>query len=240
MKLSIKNLYKTYGGFQVICNFSMDFFYDKIHCVLGPSGCGKTTLLNIITKLISADQGNLEEVEKKTCSYIFQEDRLLPWATVEENILFVLEGQYKKVEAQQIVDEYLSLVNLSKFKNYYPEELSGGMKQRVSIARAFAYGGEIFVMDEPFKGIHLALKTTLIQYMIDYKHQKSRIFVFATHDIEEALSMADYIHIFQGPPLTLKKQMTIDVPQSQRWKYKDKMTEYKEILLQNSAAKDHI
>ncbi|AKL97244.1 ABC-type nitrate/sulfonate/bicarbonate transport system, ATpase component [Clostridium aceticum] len=230
MELRIKNLYKAYGELQVLCNFNMNLVYNKIHCIFGPSGCGKTTLLNLITKLSPMDEGAIEGIEEKNCSYIFQEDRLLPWATVEENILLVLGSGYKKSEKQEILDSYLSLVNLSEFKNCYPEELSGGMKQRTSIARAFAYGGDILVMDEPFKGIHLELKKELVQHIMNYKRQKNRLLILVTHDIEEAIYMADEIHIFQGPPLILEKQITIDIPQNLRVHYTDKMNEYREIL----------
>lgn len=217
----------------MILNLNMDFSSDRVHCIFGPSGCGKTTFVNILTGLIDADQGEVEGVENKFFSYIFQEDRLLPWGTAEENILFALESRYNKNEAQQLADKYLSLVDLSKFKNSYPGQLSGGMKQRISVARAFAYGGDILVMDEPFRGLHLELKKGLMDYIINYWYQKNRFFFFITHDVDEALYVADDIHIFQGPPLVLKKHITIEIPSRDRRKYEKEMNGYKDLLLKS-------
>ena len=233
MELQIKELYKSYGSLEVISGLNMHFSSDRIHCFFGPSGCGKTTFLNILTGLIQPSKGEIQGFNNRTFSYIFQEDRLLPWCTVEENLLFVLESRYKKSEAMARVDQYLSLVDLEKFRKSYPEELSGGMRQRVTIARAFAYGGEIFAMDEPFKGLHLELKKTLMDYIIDYWRDKKPFFIFITHDLEEALYLADDIYVFEGSPLTLKKQITIDIPHGQRENQKEQMTQYKELLMKN-------
>ncbi|WP_090440393.1 ABC transporter ATP-binding protein [Natronincola peptidivorans] len=234
MEIQVKNLHKNYGELEVIKNFNMMISPNKIHCIFGPSGCGKTTFINIVASLIPADEGNIEGMQEKTVSYIFQEDRLLPWATVEENILFVLESRYDEKEAQQLADKYLSLVDLTNFKNAYPRELSGGMKQRTAIARAFAYEGDVLVMDEPFKGLHLELKKDLMEYIINYGYRENRFFLFITHDVDEALYIADHIHIFQGPPLSLKQEIIVDIPHEERRSQKEKLRQYKEILLQRS------
>lgn len=231
LKIQVKELFKKYKDLQVISNLNMDFSSDRIHCIFGPSGCGKTIFVNILTGLVDADEGWVEGLEGKSFSYIFQEDRLIPWATVEENMLFVLESHYSKSEARQLAGEYLSLVNLLKFKNSYPEQLSGGMKQRAAIARAFAYGGDIVVMDEPFKGLDLELKKGLMDYIINDWNHKNRFFFFITHDVDEALYIADDIHVFQGLPLTLKKQITIEIPSCDRGKYRNEMGRYKDLLL---------
>ncbi|MCC5911195.1 MAG: ATP-binding cassette domain-containing protein [Clostridiaceae bacterium] len=215
----------------------MELSSNGIHCLFGPSGCGKTTLLNILAGLSTADQGDIKGIENKTFSYIFQEDRLLPWATVEENIFLILTDSYSKREAQGLMDKYLDLVDLSKFKNYYPEALSGGMRQRVSIARAFAYEGDILLMDEPFKGLHMELKKTLMDYLISYWHQKKQLFLFVTHDVEEALYMADHIHIFQGPPMELTKKLTIDIPAGDARNKNEKIDQFKEMLVHSNKGK---
>lgn len=230
MKLQVENLYKNFGRLQVISDFSMDFSNEGIHCLFGPSGCGKTTLLNILSGITPYNKGNIQGFENKTFSYIFQEERLLPWATVKENLRFVLEDVSDEAEISDRITKYLSLVDLSEFIDSYPDELSGGMKQRVSIARAFAYEGDIIIMDEPFKGLHLDIKKTLMNYVIDYWYRKKGVFIFITHDIDEALHMADFIHVLQGPPLTLKKQITIDIPHKQRVNNKEIMEKYKAMI----------
>lgn len=231
MKLQVNNLHKSYGNLQVLSNFNIDFSKEGIHCLFGPSGCGKTTLLNILVGLTPYDKGEILGFNNKSFSYIFQEERLLPWTTVEENIEFVLEGKGNKDDIKERIEKSLSLVELLNFRKSYPHELSGGMKQRASIARAFAYEGDILIMDEPFRGLHFELKKTLMNYIIDYWNEKKGVFIFITHDIDEVLHMADHIHVLQGPPLTLEKQFTITIPQHEREGNFDIIREYRNLLV---------
>ena len=207
--LKIKNLSKKYDSLRVIDNFELNINNEGIYCLFGPSGCGKTTLLNLLSGLTSRDEGMIEGLENKRISYIFQEDRLLPWLTVEENVAFVLQG-HKNSVAQEGVDKYLKLVGLEGFRRAYPHELSGGMKQRVSIARAFAHEGDILLMDEPFKGLHLDMKIQLMDYIIDYWYMKKGIFILVTHELEEAIYLSNEIYLLEGPPLKIKGQATIN------------------------------
>jgi len=213
LQLKIDNLSKRFGELKVLEDFSI-CFSQKINCIFGPSGCGKSTLVNLMTGLVSPDKGNILGLENVSYSYIFQEDRLLPWATIKDNIMFVLESIYDKERSEELTDKYLSLVDLADYKNHYPQELSGGMKQRVSIARAFAYGGDILIMDEPFKGLHLEIKKDIMNYIGN--NMSDKLVFFITHDVEEALYLADSIYIFKGPPLVLERQIDIDIPFSQR------------------------
>ncbi|MDQ2085233.1 ABC transporter ATP-binding protein [Herbivorax sp. ANBcel31] len=237
MEVIINELKKSFGNLKVIDNLSLKFNSNKIHCIFGPSGCGKSTLINVMTGIISADYGTIEGLEQKKFSYVFQEERLLPWATVEENILFVLESYYKKERAKKLSDKYISLVDLSEFKTHYPDQLSGGMKQRVCIARAFAFDGDILVMDEPFKGLHLDLKKKLMNYIINYLKENNKTVFFITHDIDEALYLADSIHIFKGPPLNLKKSIKINIPSLRSKNKKEEMESLKNEILNVSGIK---
>lgn len=208
MAIEIKNLYKSYGDLIVCQDFNIVFEDKKITGLLGPSGCGKTTLLNIIAGLEEYHSGSIQGLEGKTFSYIFQEDRLLPWSTVKENIRFVLESIYDDQEAEKIANQYIDMVGLKEYAEYYPRQLSGGMKQRVAIARAFAYPADILLMDEPFKGLDLELKTSLIQSFLKLWNKDKRTVIFVTHDLEEARSFAHHIYILEGRPLRIKDKET--------------------------------
>ena len=201
--IALNNINISYGNLKVLENFSISLEKGKVHCIFGASGCGKTTLLNAITGINKIELGEKLNLDNKKFSYVFQEDRLLPWATALENVLFVLRDRYCDEEAKQIAEKYLNIVGLGKFINAYPSELSGGMQRRVSFARALSYRGEVFILDEPFKGLDFKLKTELINYLIESDIKENSYIVFVTHDMQEALSFSDYIYMVDGPPLKI-------------------------------------
>lgn len=199
--IRLENISKSYGGNVVFSNFSMELRDDVITSILGPSGCGKTTLLNIIGAVGDADAGRVNGVGGRRASYVFQEPRLLPWLTVRENIEFVLKGSRDEIRRQ--TDEILSIVELDGCSEMYPSQLSGGMCQRVSIARAFAFPSEIMLMDEPFSSLDHALKKNIIERFLSLWKKKTRTVIFVTHDIDEALTLSDDIFIFSKSPVAV-------------------------------------
>ena len=205
--IALNNINISYGNLKVLENFSISLEKGKVHCIFGASGSGKTTLLNALTGINKIESGEKESLENKKFSYVFQEDRLLPWATALENVLFVLRDRYCDEEAKQIAEKYLNIVGLGKFINAYPSELSGGMQRRVSFARALSYRGEVFILDEPFKGLDFKLKTELINYLLESDIKENSYIVFVTHDMQEALSFSDYIYMVDGPPLKIMEKI---------------------------------
>lgn len=205
--IALNNINISYGNLKVLENFSISLEKGKVHCIFGASGCGKTTLLNALTGINKLESGDKLSLENKKFSYVFQEDRLLPWATALENVLFVLRDRYCDEEAKQIAEKYLNIVGLGKFINAYPSELSGGMQRRVSFARALSYRGEVFILDEPFKGLDFKLKTELINYLLESDIKENSYIVFVTHDMQEALSFSDYIYMVDGPPLKIMEKI---------------------------------
>ncbi|NFN86866.1 ABC transporter ATP-binding protein [Clostridium sporogenes] len=183
------NACKSYGDKIIFKDLNLNFEKNKITAILASSGYGKTTLLNIIAGLDKLDSGNFI-MKSQSISYMFQEDRLLPWLTVYENIAFVLKSNTFKCEMENIIDKYLELVKLKEYKDYTLDKLSGGMKRRIALARAFAYKSEVLIMDEPFKGIDLALKEEIISTFLKLWEKDKKTVIVVTHDINEAKLLA--------------------------------------------------
>ncbi|HAF29246.1 MAG TPA: ABC transporter ATP-binding protein [Bacteroidales bacterium] len=222
MSLIIKNLYKSFQDINLFQDFNIEIQEHTIACILGPSGCGKTSLLNMISGSLQPDSGDLLGFNSKTISYIFQEPRLLPWKTVLENIVYVLPDSISKKEKHEIALRYSELVELTDFNNYYPSKLSGGMKQRVSIARAFSYPSDLILMDEPLKALDLKLKLNLMKSFRRLWQPDKRSVIFVTHDIDEALLIGNDIYVFSKAPVLIKEKFSI--------KNKDRLLPSPEII----------
>jgi len=231
MSLEIKALYKKYDTISLFSDFNISFQEGTITCILGPSGCGKTTLLNIIGDIIKPDSGQLTGFREKTASYIFQDPRLLPWKTVEENIGFVLSKDMPAEERKKITGQLIKLMELENFALYYPSKLSGGMRQRVSIARAFAYPSDIILMDEPLKGLDIKLKLNLIRIFSQMWLTDKRTVIFVTHDVDEALLLGNDIIVLSRPPVKIITKKQLDLPLEERRLDSDSFRELKRNLM---------
>lgn len=202
--LEINNINKSYNKNVIFKDFDIKFYKNKVNCILGKSGCGKSTLLNIISGIIKNDSSKFETLESFGISYIFQEDRLVDWLTVEENIRLIAKSHYEKYELDKKIHKYLDLVGITNYKNYYPQMLSGGIRQRVNIARGLICPSKIIIMDEPFKSIDISNKKIIIDNFNDILKIEKRTVIFVTHDIDEALYLGDKIFILGNSPIKIK------------------------------------
>ncbi|MBZ9692202.1 ABC transporter ATP-binding protein [Clostridium sp. M14] len=204
MKIEIKNLSKAYNNEIVFERFNLTLENSKVNCIVGKSGCGKSTLLNMLAGILKFDDGEISGIAKNEVSYIFQEDRLIEWLTVEENLIFALKKYYGKLELKEKIKSILSTLGLEDVKNKYPEELSGGMKQRVNIARAFGKPSKIILMDEPFKSLDYTLKYKIIDEFKNIMLNENRTVVLVTHDVDEAIYFNGNIIVFGERPVKIK------------------------------------
>ncbi|MEA4989151.1 MAG: ABC transporter ATP-binding protein [Anaerovorax sp.] len=207
MDIEIKGLCKHFGKNNLYKDFNLSFSEGKTTAIIGPSGCGKTTLLRILAGLEEYEAGSITGLPGKTIknegkiAFLFQEDRLLPWLTVSENISFVLDSFLQK-NAQKIrVKDMLELVKMKDYAEAYPKELSGGMQRRVAIARTLAYDADLILMDEPFKGLDDTLKAEIQEKMQEQHKGIKKTILLVTHDLEDAQKMADIVYRFHSRPV---------------------------------------
>lgn len=195
--VKLEHITKAFNGKLVLQNLSLELPERGICCLMGPSGCGKTTLLRILLGLEKPDQGQVTGLARSEASVLFQEDRLLPWLTVRDNLT-----QTANCSAE-IALHLLEAVELAAEADALPEQLSGGMRRRVALTRALAYPAKLMVFDEPFKGLDEALKQRL--YPLVRASAARTPLLFVTHDLAEAEALADRILIAEGPPLQIIK-----------------------------------
>lgn len=188
--IEIRDLIKKFNDHYVFNNLNLDIESDKITVILGKSGCGKTTLLRLISNLEKYDSGSINTNNLKF-SYVFQEPRLFPWLTVFENIQAITN-----LPSDEIY-KMIRMVDLEKFSNSYPDELSGGMKSRVSLARAFAYKPNFLLMDEPFSSLDDFTRVKMQEELLELYNKENVGILFVTHNIDEALTIADKIIVLK-------------------------------------------
>lgn len=199
MNIEIQDAVKKYDNKLVLDGFSLKFPLSGTVCLFGPSGCGKTTLLNCIAGLNRLDSGVITGVKGQKISYVFQEDRLLPWSTAAENVAEVISGKRKNAMPEAL--KWLKLVGLQDEAGLRPSSLSGGMCRRVAIARALAHDGGIFLFDEPFQKLDEANKIKIMELISEKIPRKLKLLV--THDAWEAEQLADITYVLSGPPVRI-------------------------------------
>lgn len=227
-----QEIMKALGGVKVLEKLSFTVETGRITCILGPSGCGKTTTLQLLAGLEKPDGGTISGQEAMQVSYVFQEPRLLPWKTVEENMHFVLKGQLAPASRQQIINRYLDLMALAPYKKYYPHALSGGMKQRLSLCRAFAFPHQLLLMDEPFKSLDAPLRLALVREVAKMWEVNQNSIVFVTHDVAEALLLGHKLLVYSAKPTSVRAEFDISLPHSERDLTNEALTKmYSEITM---------
>lgn len=216
----VEKIYQGRSGEVVALNgVDMEIRENEFVCVVGPSGCGKSTLLNIIAGLERPTSGRVCVKGKEVINpgsergVIFQQYALFPWLTVKKNVKFGLKLRgVKEPELSAIADKYIRLVGLEEFGDSYPKELSGGMKQRVAIARAYAVNPEILLMDEPFGALDAQTRTQLQTELLETWEKEKKTCFFITHDVEEAIILAQRVVIMSARPGRVKEIVPVNIP----------------------------
>jgi NitT/TauT family transport system ATP-binding protein len=205
--VSVRNVSKNYGTVEALKNLSLEFPRGQLTSLLGPSGCGKTTLLKIIAGLLQPTSGRIEvngaEVEGPgpDRAFVFQDFALLPWASVIRNVAFGLELRgVAKSERESIAERYIRDVGLTGFEHSYPHELSGGMRQRVGLARALSVDAQVLLLDEPFSAVDEQTRRKFQEDLLSLVKHENKTFIFVTHSIEEAVYVSDQIAILLPRP----------------------------------------
>lgn len=197
--LNIKNLFFSYEEKPLLKNISLSLEEGEFLSIVGSSGCGKSTIIKLIAGIEKADSG---VIESKTIGYMPQKDLLLPWRNILDNILLPMEINKKNLkEGKEIALEYLKKLKLDEYKNSYPHELSGGMKQRVSFLRTLMTEGEILLLDEPFSALDMITKEQLQRWLLEILKEFKKSTIFITHDINEAIFLSDRILVCKNSPM---------------------------------------
>jgi NitT/TauT family transport system ATP-binding protein len=216
-KISIRHLVKRFGPLTAIDDISIDIPEGAFFMIVGPSGCGKTTLLRILGGLETVTSGEVDIApgvgSRPQFSIVFQGESIFPWMTVWDNAAFGLRmRKAPKALIEDTVARYLDRTGLTRYAHLYPHQLSGGMKQRVSIARAFANDPEILLMDEPFSALDEQNRTILQQELLRIWEEDKKTVVFITHSVDEAVTLGDRIMVMTATPGRAKSLIDVPLP----------------------------
>ena len=233
--IRIRDLRKVFGQLIAIDGVSLDIAPGEFFMIVGPSGCGKTTLLRILAGLDSVTSGAIEietpHSQRPVNSMIFQGDSIFPWMTVWDNAAYGLKmRRVPSSTVKEVVGHYLARTGLTRFAKYYPHQLSGGMRQRVSIARAFANDPEILLMDEPFSALDAQNKLLLQEELLHIWEEHKKTVVFITHSVDEAVFLWDRIMVMTAQPGKVKTFVPVPLARPRNIMELQKMPQFGELI----------
>ena len=217
MKVVFRNIGMQFGSVRVLEDINLSVAAGEFVCILGPSGCGKSTLLNIVGGFIKQTEGSVAIDGEAVIGpdprriFVFQERGVFPWLTVEQNIGF---GLFDKTDAEkrERIAHYVQLVGLRGFEKSYPRELSGGMKQRLEVARALAVNPDVLYLDEPFGALDSITRLQMRRELLRIWQAERKTILFVTHDIEESVQLADRVVVLSARPGRVRRIVDIDIP----------------------------
>ena len=218
-KITVKNLTKKFGELLVLDDINFTVGQGEFLCIVGPTGCGKTTFLNLLSKLIPSTTGNIyikgevADPKRHNISFVFQEPSCLPWQTVRQNIAYGMKiKKMDEKEIQERLEKTIKLVGLTDCVDLYPIQISSSMEQRVAIARAFAVNPDLLLMDEPYGQLDVKLRYYLEDELIRIWQEFKTTVIFVTHNIEEAVYLAQRILVLSNKPTSIKAEIKVDLP----------------------------
>ena len=218
-KILVDNLTKRFGDLTVLNNICFNIKAGELVAIVGPTGCGKTTFLNTLSKLMPATSGQIlidgEEANprKHNISYVFQEPTCLPWRTVRENVAYGMEVKGVPLkERMERTDKIMELVGLASCADLYPNQVSASMMQRIAVSRAFAVEPDLLLMDEPYGQLDVKLRYYLEDELVSLWQKLQSTVLFVTHNIEEAVYVAERILVLSNKPTTIKAEIPVDLP----------------------------
>jgi len=200
----------SFGAVEVLRDLTVEVRKGELLVVVGPSGCGKTTLLNLLSGGISPTRGQV--ARNGQSRRVYQQDGLFPWLTAGENIALGLRQVGDHASRTRQLQELLELIHLTGFSGHYPHQLSGGMRQRVELARALASNSDFLLLDEPFSALDYQTRLRMRRELVRMLQERPRTVVFVTHDIEEAAQLADRVIVLSARPSRISCELTIDLP----------------------------
>ncbi|HZE85712.1 MAG TPA: ABC transporter ATP-binding protein [Puia sp.] len=229
-RLVLENVSHHYGSISVINDLNLVVTPGEVVVLVGPSGCGKTTILNLLSGHIQPASGSV--LREGIIRTVYQQDGLFPWLTVAENISIGLRSVEEAARRDKELPELIRLIHLEGFEHHYPHQLSGGMRQRVELARVLAGDSDILLMDEPFSALDYQSRIRMRRELVRLLKERPRTIVFVTHDIEEAAQLGDRVLVLSDRPATIRRELIINAPRPRDLTDKAVIDAMKEILME--------